>query len=72
MTGPDDSLVCQEAYRTNISHVVCRDHYLGRKPLPDRAPVLGSVSDARRRGRCEFCPLPEPKEGGFPGNDDDV
>jgi hypothetical protein len=72
MTGSEDSLVCQEAYRTNVSHVVCRDHYLGRKELPDSAPALGAVSDARRHGRCEFCPLPPEREGGFPGNPDDA
>lgn len=55
LTGSRDTMVVAEAYRLNITHVVCRDHWHGRKPMPSDAPALGRVEDARNHGGCEFC-----------------
>lgn len=54
LTGPHDTMIVREGYR-NRTHVVCRDHWHGRKALPADAPSLGPVEDARESGRCEFC-----------------
>jgi len=34
---------------------VCRGHYNGTVPLPDDAPPLGPVVDARDNGGCDYC-----------------
>ena len=40
-------MVVREAYRDSTVSI-CHDHYHERKPLPEDAPALGPVQDARR------------------------
>ena len=46
-------MIVKEAYRDR-THACCRAHYNGGKPLPEDAPALGPVEDARETA-CEFC-----------------
>lgn len=46
-------MIVREAYR-DVRHRVCRDHWHGDLPLPEDAPPLGPVEDARDTG-CEWC-----------------
>ncbi len=69
-------MIVRESYR-DVRHRVCRAHYYGDKPLPENAPPLANVEDARDDGGCEFChsywlaPASDPTDryaAGFDGN----
>lgn len=47
-------MIVREAYR-DCEHAVCRGHYNGELPMPDDAPPLGEVQDARDHEPCEWC-----------------
>jgi hypothetical protein len=47
-------MIVREAYR-DIRHACCLRHWRGELPLPDWAPSLGPVEDARDDVPCEYC-----------------
>lgn len=46
-------MIVREAYRDSTVSI-CHDHYHERKPLPEDAPALGPVQDARPSA-CVYC-----------------
>lgn len=48
-------MIVSEAYRTDRTMSLCRDHYDGRKPAPADAAPPGQVQDARDDVPCEWC-----------------
>jgi len=47
-------MIVRHAY-TDERIRICRPHYEGRRPLPEDAPPLGPVLDARGWWGCRFC-----------------